>query len=100
MRVKGLLFAMVAGSVLIMAAFRREPEPEAAKEPEPEKEVPWLSREATNQIIGGDAMPGPLFDDLLLGSPVPAAARDRIAAFARDNDVEIDLEEVDGYLAA
>lgn len=64
-------------------------------------EVPWLSKEAAAQIVAEDGNLGPLFTGLSLGGLAPSAEeRERIARFARDNRVQIDLEVADDELVA
>ncbi len=64
-------------------------------------EPPWLSREATGQLIGEDAMPGPLFAGLVLGGPAPTAEqKTRIAEFARKNHLDLYLDVANDKLVA
>lgn len=101
MSVKIWLGAMLAGTALVVLAGARpdvEPMPEAPYRP---PEAPWLTREAAAQVIGPGGGLGPLFQDVELGGPAPLPrVRARIAEFARANNVAIDLEIVDGVLAA
>lgn len=93
---------MVAGTALVMLVGARRSAPEQPVPlPARPPEEPWLSREAAAQLVGPDGRLGPLFADITLGGPAPSqAARDRIAKFARDNRVAIDLEVVDDELAS
>lgn len=57
-----MLVAMVAGTALVMVLGRRSEtthRPQAPKPPPPEQ--PWLSADATAQIVSADGLPGPLF---------------------------------------
>jgi hypothetical protein len=100
---KTLFGAMVAGAALVIlvgAHSHRSGEDHEAS-PEPPLEAPWLSAKAAAELVGPDGSLGPLFDGVSLGGPAPSReARARIAAFARANRVEIDLEVVDHELAA
>lgn len=94
---------MVAVAAAASAIVLLTPQPstpsEAAVLPAPEK--PWLSREAEAQIFAGPGQLGPLFDGVLLGGGAPTAeTRERIAAFARANDLTIDFEIVEDELVA
>jgi len=74
------------------------PADEVIEAKEPEKA--WLSREAAAQLTAG-GMLGDLFVGVTLGgSPPSAEIRERVAAFARANDVTIDFEIVDDELVA
>lgn len=102
MSAKGMLVAMVAGTALVMLVGARHSAPERpVPSPARSPETPWLSREAAAQLVGPGILPGPLFAEMTLGGPAPSqAARDRVAKFARDNRVAIDLEVVDDELTA
>jgi hypothetical protein len=64
-------------------------------------ETPWLSREATEQVVGKDGALGLVFAGVVLGGQAPTAAvRTRIADFARANDVAIDFELAGDKLVA
>jgi len=92
----GACAALVVG---IVAA----PAPEAARQPERVKlpDVPWLSREASAQLVGDDGEPGPVFEHAIVGGSAPSPeVRERIAAFARANHISIALDIADGMLAA
>ncbi|MBL0220323.1 MAG: hypothetical protein IPQ07_41445 [Myxococcales bacterium] len=100
MSVKVWLGGMVVASVLVIAtSSRRAPAARAIVQPPPES--PWLSREAAAQIFGPEGRMGPLFESAWIGAPAPSpAVRSRIAAFAHANNVKIDFELADGYVAA
>jgi hypothetical protein len=101
MSAKGMLVTMVAGTALVIVAGARSAEPQRAPEVTAPPEVQWLSREAAAQIVGPSGELGPLFSDVVLGGPAPSpAARARIAEFARENHVAIELDVVDDGLAA
>lgn len=105
MSVKVMLGTMVAGTaIVLLLAARRSPEttPVAVPAPSPRpREDPWLSKEASAQIVNDGGRLGPLFDGVVLGGPAPSKEiRDRVEKFARANDVEIDLEIVDERLDA
>lgn len=95
------LAAMVAGSVVVLVAGRRdhaEPRPPA---PQVSEETPWLTPEAAAEVIGPGGNLGPLFTGVILGGTPPLPeVRARIAEFARTNNVDIDLEIVDDEVAA
>lgn len=95
-----MLGVMVTASVLAVAwGARDRSKPQApARELPPEK--PWLSKEAAAEIVGPGGTLGPLFVGLTFGLPPPVEERARIAAFARANDVAIDLETEGGELVA
>jgi hypothetical protein len=99
---KAWLAAMVAGTALVVLVGARHdtaPPPEAAPRALPE--TPWLTREATDQVIAADGNLGPLFTGVVLGGTPPlAGVRARIAEFARANDVEIAFEIVDEEVRA
>jgi hypothetical protein len=99
MSAKIMLGLMVAGTALVMSLGARH-EPAAHAPPPVHDEVPWLTKEAAAQIVAPGGAPGPLFDGVHLGLPVPAEEADRIAAFAKANNVELGLEIVEGDLAA
>ena len=89
-----MLVAMAAGTLLVMVVGARGSEPHTPPvAPARTPEEPWLSREAAAQLITADGKLGPLFADVTLGGPAPSpAVRARIAKFARDNRIKIDLE--------
>lgn len=95
------LAAMIAGTVVVLAAGRRpDPAPPPPARP-PAVESPWLTPEASAQVIGSNGAPGPLFTGVLIGGTPPLPeVRARIDAFARANNVDIDLEIVDDEVAA
>ena len=98
---KAMLCAMLAGSALCLWLGARDPEPERATHVQVRPERPWLTHEAAAQIVGPDGTLGPLFAGVELGGPAPSpGVAARIAEFARANDVRLDLEVVDGALAA
>jgi hypothetical protein len=94
---------MIVGTAVIIAVGSRlaEPARDPVAAPKRPIEKPWLSREATAQIIAPGGGLGPLFAGAELGGPAPGPEiRERIAAFARANDVRIDLDIIDDELAA
>lgn len=97
-----MLAVMIAGSALVLyAGARREAAHEVPEVREPSHERAWLTPEAASEVFGAPGELGPLFEGVVLGGPAPSPeARARIAAFARANNVEIDLDMVDGTLAA
>ena len=98
-----MLAAMVAGTVAVIAGVpRREPAPPGRAHPSVgARERPWLTREATAQIVTVDGSLGPLFAGVELGGPPPTPdVRARINAFARANQVEIELDVADDTLVA
>jgi len=99
---KAILGLMIAGSVAVMLAVPRRPEPPAKPASVMRSlERPWLTREAAAHIVGQTGTLGPLFSGIELGGPEPApAVRSRIAEFARANGVDIDFEVSDGELVA
>ncbi len=102
MSARGMLIAMVGGSILVISLGARHdgPSPQAPRR-EPPHERAWLSREAAAQIIAPAGGLGPLFAGVVLGGPAPdAAVRERISAFARDNNAIIDFEIEDNQLRA
>lgn len=102
MSAKILVGAMVTASVLAVAWGARDRDaPAPPVSARPIAEVPWLSKEAAAQIVAEDGNLGPLFVGLSPGGPAPSAEqRERIARFARDNRVQIDLEVADDELVA
>lgn len=97
-----MLAAMLGGTTLVMLFGARDAAP-ARSTPEPAKriEAPWLTREASAQLIGPGGTLGPLFAGVILGGAVPPAPiRERIAAFAAEHDVDIDLEIAEGNVVA
>ena len=93
---------MLVGTVVVIA-FGRRAEP-AKKRSAPRALVDrgqWLSREAERQVVADGGAPGPLFASLTLGGSAPTALeREHIAAFARENHIEIDLDTHDDTLEA
>jgi hypothetical protein len=101
MSAKVWLAAMVAGSVVVIVAGSRERPDPLPPQPRMSPESPWLSREAAAEIVGPGGSLGPLFAGVTLGGSAPLpAVRERIAEFARANNVEIELEIVDDEVAA
>jgi hypothetical protein len=95
MAAKLMLAGIIGGVVAIGAMAKSWPAPE--DEPAPTRDQPldgWLSKEAAAQIFGGEKGGlGPLFAGMWPGSTAPSKeATDRIAAFARAHNVEIDLD--------
>ena len=97
-----MAIAMVVGTSLVVVLARRPAEPAAHMRELPARpDVSWLSREADARVIGPDGEPGPLFAGLQLGGTAPTPEqRERIAAFARANQVAIDLAVANGQLTA
>jgi hypothetical protein len=96
-----MLGAMVAGTALVIWAGARGAEPKVEVEHKRSPETPWLTREAAAQIVTSGGGLGPLFDGVELGGAAPSPEiRERIAAFARKNQVAIDLDVVRGTLAS
>jgi hypothetical protein len=97
-----MLVTMLAGTAFVMLVGARHAGPYSpAPLPTRPPEQPWLSREAAAQLVGTNGRLGPLFADVRLGGPAPSpAVRERIATFARDNRVAIDLEVEGDELAA
>ena len=97
-----LLAAMLVGTPTVMVLGARDDAPAAPAQIAPTyTEKPWLSREATAQLIAPGGMLGPLFAGVILGgSEPPAPIRERIAAFAREHDIDIDLNVDDGMVTA
>jgi hypothetical protein len=96
-----MVAAMIAGTVLVVVAGARSPTTQRAPPQPPPPEVPWLTPEAAAQVVAPGGGLGPLFEGVELGGPAPSPAqRARIAAFARDHRVAIELEVDDGELAA
>ena len=102
MSAKTLLAVMIGGTVAVLALGSRSrsaPEPPVVRRKVPEQ--PWLSAEAAAKVIGDGGALGPLFDGVELGGPAPSPrTRALIAAFARSNNVEIDLQISGGLLTA
>jgi hypothetical protein len=101
--VRRLLFAASIAlwiPVLVVAARRHAPPPHAPAV-QHAHERPWLSPEAAKQVVGERGELGPLFADVTLGGSAPSRdTRDRIAAFARANNVDIRFEVADDELRA
>ena len=90
---------VIIGVVFMVVGARPAPPPPAP--PGPVKvDVPWLSREADAQLVGDGGEPGVLFEGVVLGLPASPPARERIAAFAKANGIDIALETVDGDVEA
>ena len=90
-----LFGTMIVGSVAAMVfAGRLRPDPRAATAPALRAhERPWLTREASDQIVGPGGVLGPLFADVTLGGDSPSPeTRARIAAFAHENNVDISFD--------
>jgi hypothetical protein len=98
--VKVLLAALVvAGGLvaLVAASWPSYAPPVAEAAIEPEK--PWFSREALRQVVNLERGFGPLFEGSVVGRSAPSeATRARIAAFAKQHDVGLELEIRDGEL--
>jgi hypothetical protein len=97
-----MLAVMIGGTALVLWIGPAWPTYDAY-DPQPSRplETPWLTNEAAAQIVGPYGTLGPLFDGVALGGPAPSReTRDRIAAFARANQVGLDLEVVAGTLVA
>ena len=93
------MFVVALVAVVVITTRPRATPSEAATLPVSEK--PWLSHAAQDQIIGPQGTLGPLFVGVTLGGPAPAPEiRERIAAFALENDVAIDFEVTDDELVA
>jgi len=94
--------ALIAVSVAGMIFAARRPDPAPAAPPVTRAhERPWLSHQAMHELVGEGGRLGPLFADLAIGGPAPAAAtRARIAEFARAHDLTIQFETHDGELSA
>lgn len=99
-----LAWTLIAGSIVITTvAAARQPERTAKPAPAAKKlkEKPWLSGAAINELVTREGGLGPLFADLSLGGPAPTPEqRARIAAFARENEVEIYLDATADELRA
>ncbi|MEO8698870.1 MAG: hypothetical protein ABI867_02470 [Kofleriaceae bacterium] len=93
--------AIVVSALLVLVAMRW---PEPTQPPETPARVDdsvWLSREAAAQIVGDAGGLGPLFAGVELGGAFPShEIQTRIAAFARANTIEIELERDHDRLAA
>jgi hypothetical protein len=88
----GLWFVLIAACT---------PDPVANPPAVKQTERPWLTLEATNQLVRPDGTPGPLFAGVTLGGLPPSAeARARIAEFARANHLDIRLEVSNDELRA
>lgn len=86
------LSAMVAASWPAYA-----PEADAATAVEPEK--PWFTYEALREIFDGERGFGPLFEGSTVGRSAPSPeTRARIAAFAKQHGIAIDLQIEDDEL--
>ncbi len=97
-----LLAAMLLGAPAVMVLGARDDAPAPAPQMTPTyTEKPWLSREATAQLIAPGGMLGPLFAGVIVGgAEPPAPIRERIAAFATEHDIDIDLNVDDGMVSA
>jgi hypothetical protein len=97
-----VLETMIVGLFVVVAVLGRGSPAEVKQPPPPiAKERPWMTREATAQLVSPRGTPGPLFAGIDLGGPPPSPeARDRVAKFARANDVDIRFEIKDDELAA
>lgn len=94
----GVMIVAAAATVWLGARHFSQPEQVA---PAAAREKPWLGRDAAAQIITSDGELGPLFEGSTVGGSAPSAAtRDRIAKFARDNHVTIDLDITDDTLVS
>jgi hypothetical protein len=99
MSAKGILIAMIAGSAAVVgyAVLRPDPDPAPPPTAQTAPEQPWLSREATEQIVGKDGVLGPLFAGVRPGGPAPSdETRTRSTSFARANHATIDIASADG----
>ncbi len=96
-----MVCVLAAGTALVLWIVPRAEPPVPVATVEPSHEAPWLTREAEAQVFGAHGALGPLFTGVELGGPPPTAAvRDRIAAFARANRIDIDFEVANDELAA
>jgi hypothetical protein len=95
MSAKGMLVAMLAGTVLVMLVGARRSAPEQPVPPPAwPPETPWLSREAAAQLVGPGGRPGRLFADMIgcaqlptEGEPGPASPkRERLPMEAKPGD--------------
>ena len=101
MGAKAMLATMVAGTAVVMLVGARDAAPVHSSQPAKRTEAPWLTREASAQLIGSGGTLGPLFAGVILGgAEPPAPIRERIAAFAAEHDVDIDLDIADGNVVA
>jgi hypothetical protein len=101
MGVKAMMFAMVAGSALVIGLGRRDRTPPPVHAAERAAERPWLSKEAASELIGLDGGPGALFSGIDVGGRPPSPAeRARVDEFAQRNDVQISFEIADDSLVA
>jgi hypothetical protein len=98
--VRLLAFGAIVTGLMYVALAPRPGEPAAVK-PRPHVEERWLSREAAAELFDADGHPGPLFAGVEIGGPAPSQEVEaRIAAFARANHIDVDLEIHDAELAA
>jgi len=97
-----MIVAMVAGTGLVVfLGTRHHDEPEPPPQPVVHPPDEWVSKEARAQLVAEGGGPGPLFAGLVIGGPAPSAdARARIAEFAQNNHVDIDLETQHDQLVA
>ena len=92
---------MIAVSALAVVRGSRDRTKPVAPPPAPIAERPWLTNQAAAQVITADGTLGPLFGTLTLGGLAPTPEeRARVDAFAKANDVRIDLDTVDDELVA
>lgn len=102
MSAKLLLAAMLLGTPTVMVlGGRDEPTLPTPAPVSKYQERPWLTPEAAAELVSAGARPGPLFAGVILGgSEPPTPIRERIAAFAKQHGVDIDLEMTHGNVAA
>ena len=92
---------LLIGGISLLAASIPRRQPHAPVRRAHKTERPWLTREAQDQLIGEDGVPGPLFAQLTLGGPAPSPEqRASIAAFEHVNGIVIHLDVKDDTLVA
>jgi len=102
MGAKVMLAAMLLGTPTVMVlGARPESAPPVAEKPRTYTEKPWLTREAAAELVAPGGRPGTLFAGVILGgSEPPAPIRERIAAFATQHGIDIELEMNEGNVTA